>query len=160
VYAPNPTWHSLQTKSLVTVHPLGGCIMGETGAEGVVNHKGQVFAGASGTEVYSGLYVDDGAVLPRPLGVNPSLTISAVAERTCALMAADRGWKIDYEAPSRPRAKAATTAGVEFTETMKGFWSAGAPDFEAGAKQGAEARNAFQFTLTIRGDDANEMVKE
>ncbi len=164
VYAPNPTWHSMQTQTLVSVHPLGGCIMGESAAEGVVNHKGQVFAGAAGAAVYEGLYVDDGAVLPRPLGVNPSLTISAVAERTCALIAADRGWKIDYDAPSRPDSKVssavATTAGIEFTETMKGFWSAGAADFETGASQGAAAGNVFQFTLTIRGEDVNAMVQE
>jgi cholesterol oxidase len=147
VFTPNPTWHSLQRKSLVSVHPLGGCIMGESAVEGVVNHKGQVFSGAAGTDVYGGLYVDDGAVLPRPLGVNPSLTISAVAERTCALIAKDRGWTIDYDAVSRPRelATAATTAGIEFTETMKGFWSPG---------------NSFEFTLTVRGDDVNRMLKE
>jgi cholesterol oxidase len=55
VFAPNPTWHSLQSKSLVSVHPLGGCVMGEDASSGVVNHKGQVFAGASGTTVYPNL---------------------------------------------------------------------------------------------------------
>src|ERR1017187_9540922 len=160
VYAPNPTWHSLQTKSLVSVHPLGGCIMGESAGQGVVNHKGQVFAGQNGATVYEGLYVDDGAVLPVPLGVNPSLTISAVAERTCALIAADRGWTIDYKAVSRPKAPVITAVGVEFTETMKGFWAQGAADFETGATFGKEAANSFQFTLTIRGDDVNLMVKE
>ena len=160
VYAPNPTWHSLQTKSLVSVHPLGGCIMGESAGQGVVNHKGQVFAGQNGATVYEGLYVDDGAVLPVPLGVNPSLTISAVAERTCALIAADRGWTIDYKAVSRPKAPVITAVGVEFTETMKGFWAQGAADFETGASFGKEAANSFQFTLTIRGDDVNLMVKE
>jgi len=107
VFAPNPTWHSLQSKSLVSVHPLGGCVMGEDAASGVVNHKGQVFAGAQGADVYPNLYVDDGAVLPRPLGVNPSLTISAVAERTCALIARDHGWKIDYTLGSQPLRAAA-----------------------------------------------------
>jgi cholesterol oxidase len=161
VFVPNPTWHSLQKKSLVSVHPLGGCIMGEDAARGVVNHKGQVFAGASGSEVYSGLYVDDGAVMPRPLGVNPSLTISAVAERTCALIAQDRGWTIDYTLGSAPRkAAAAATVGVEFTETMKGFWAEGAGDYAAAAARGQASGNSLEFTLTIRGDDVNRMLTE
>ena len=89
----------------------------------------------------SNLYVDDGAVLPRPLGVNPSLTIGAVAERTCALIAQDRGWNIDYQSlGSKPRqTMAAATAGVEFTETMKGYFSTKVKDdFGQGAKIGRE----------------------
>ena len=160
VFVPNPTWNSLQQKSLVSVHPLGGCIMAEDAEHGVVNHKGQVFVGASGNTVYQGLYVDDGAVVPRPLGVNPSLTISAIAERTCALIAQDHGWTIDYQAVSHPKAAAATTAGIEFTETMKGFWTAGAPDFATGETQGKTAGNNLQFTLTIRGEDVQKMLAE
>ncbi len=161
VYTPNPSWHSLQSKSLVSVHPLGGCVMGEDAASGVVNHKGQVFAGAAGSAVYPNLYVDDGAALPCPLGVNPSLTISAVAERTCALIAKDRGWTIDYTLGSKPqKAMATAAAGVEFTETMKGFWAQGAVDYTSGAQQGKAANNSFQFTLTIRGDDVNRMLAE
>jgi cholesterol oxidase len=160
-YAPNPSWHSLQSKSLVSVHPLGGCVMGEDASSGAVNHKGQVFAGSSGTAAYPSLYVDDGAVLPRPLGVNPSLTISAVAERTCALIAQDRGWTIDYTLGSKPRqAVAAAAAGIEFTETMKGFWMEGATDYAAGALRGETAGNSFEFILTIRGDDVNRMLSE
>ncbi len=41
----NPTWSSALHNELVTVHPLGGCPMGECGKTGVVNHKGQVFFG-------------------------------------------------------------------------------------------------------------------
>ena len=46
-YIPNPYWAGLfaklrHTKGVTTVHPLGGCGMGETGQEGVVNHEGQV----------------------------------------------------------------------------------------------------------------------
>ena len=161
VFAPNPTWHSLQSKSLVSVHPLGGCVMGEDATNGAVNHKGQVFAGASGTAVYPNLYVNDGAVLPRSLGVNPSLTIAAVAERACALIAQDRGWKIDYTLGSKPRqTMAVTTAGIEFTETMKGFWAAATTDYASGARRGEATGNTFQFTLTIRGDDVNRMLSE
>lgn len=61
--------------NLITPHPLGGCNMGANAAEGVVNHRGEVFG-------YPRLYVADGAVVPRSLGLNPSRTIAALAERT------------------------------------------------------------------------------
>ena len=72
------TWTAL--KNLVTPHPLGGCCMGTTRNNGVVDHKGEVFG-------YPGLYVADGAIVPRPIGLNPSRTIAALAERVAALMA-------------------------------------------------------------------------
>ncbi|KAG0051520.1 hypothetical protein BGZ83_003600 [Gryganskiella cystojenkinii] len=83
-------------EAVVTVHPIGGCGMGRKGAEGVINHKGQVFTG-QGTKVYEGLYVMDGAVMPMSLGVNPFLTISGLAERAVALLCRDRGWTIKYD---------------------------------------------------------------
>jgi cholesterol oxidase len=67
-------------RALVTVHPLGGCRLGTSAADGVVDHTGEVFG-------YPGLYVADGALLPRALGRNPSLTIAALAERIAYLMA-------------------------------------------------------------------------
>lgn len=48
--------------------------MGPSADRGVVNHLGEVFG-------YENLYVADGAIVPRPLGVNPSRTIGALAER-------------------------------------------------------------------------------
>jgi cholesterol oxidase len=69
-------------KSLVTVHPLGGCAMAGGPEEGVVDHRGQVFG-------YPNLFVADGALLPRPTGRNPSMTIGALAERTADLMTRD-----------------------------------------------------------------------
>jgi cholesterol oxidase len=72
-----PTWTLLH--SLVTPHPLGGCCMGDTRDHGVVDHKGEVFG-------YRNLYVCDGAVIPEALGVNPSRTIGALAERTAAIL--------------------------------------------------------------------------
>jgi cholesterol oxidase len=59
---------------VITVHPLGGCPMGRTAAEGVVDSYGEVFN-------HPGLYVADGAVMPGPTGPNPSLTIAALADR-------------------------------------------------------------------------------
>ena len=72
-----PYWKLLQ--GLITVHPLGGCAMGRDVDEGVVDHRGQVFG-------YPNLYVADGAILPRPTGRNPSMTIGALAERVADLM--------------------------------------------------------------------------
>ena len=56
-----------------TAHILGGCRMGESSAKGVVDFKGEVFG-------YPNLFVVDGSVVPANLGVNPSLTITALAE--------------------------------------------------------------------------------
>ncbi|MEK1836879.1 MAG: GMC family oxidoreductase, partial [Pseudomonas sp.] len=77
IWVENPIWTKLLKHSIVSVHPLGGCVMGEDAGQGVVNHKGQVFSGANGTDVYASLYVTDGAVIPTSLAVNPLLTISA-----------------------------------------------------------------------------------
>jgi cholesterol oxidase len=73
-----PTWTLF--KDLITPHPLGGCNMGVDAATGVVDHAGRVFG-------YPGLYVADGAIVPEALGVNPSRTIGALAERVASLIA-------------------------------------------------------------------------
>lgn len=75
----------------VSVHPLGGCVMGADAGDSVVNDRGQVYAGSAGRHTHAGLYVTDGSVIPRSLGANPSLTIAALAERTARLMLADLG---------------------------------------------------------------------
>lgn len=100
IFIKNLIWSEFFGHDLVTVHPLGGCVMGEDARRGVVNHKGQVFASTSGTEVYEGLYVTDGSVIPRAVGVNPLLTISAISERCCALIAKDRDWTYNVDLPS------------------------------------------------------------
>jgi cholesterol oxidase len=56
-----------------TAHILGGCIMAESSAKGVINFDGKIHG-------YENLYVIDGSMVPANLGVNPSLTITALAE--------------------------------------------------------------------------------
>jgi cholesterol oxidase len=68
-------------KTLITPHPLGGCSMADEPAHGVVNHRGEVFG-------YRNLYVADGSVIPRAIGLNPSKTIAAVSERIAAFITA------------------------------------------------------------------------
>jgi cholesterol oxidase len=129
-YLRNPVWTKLLKKELVTVHPLGGCPMAEDAEHGVVDDRGRVFSGAQGKDLYDGLYVSDGAIMPRSLGVNPLLTISALAERNVALLARDHGWEIDYTLPSAQAQgspqPAAPLLGIQFTETMKGYFSTSA----------------------------------
>jgi cholesterol oxidase len=60
-----------------TVHPLGGCPMADEPEQGVVDEYGSVYG-------YGGLYVLDGSIVPTALGVNPSKTIAALAERGAA----------------------------------------------------------------------------
>lgn len=70
--------------AVFTVHPLGGCRMGDMPVSSVVNHWGAVWRGDG--ELHDGLYVMDGSTIPSALGANPMLTITALAERACALI--------------------------------------------------------------------------
>ena len=159
-YVKNPMWTSLTGNSLVTVHPLGGCGMGESAETGVVDHRGVVFADRTGTAVHEGLYVSDGSVIPRSVGVNPFLTICALAERTCAIMAEERGFTIPYALPSKPRSEVGEQRiGVTFTEAMRGFFRADPSlDFATAARAGEDADSRLEFTVTITSDDLNAML--
>lgn len=99
-YVKNPLAGTVMGHQPATAHPLGGCTMGQDCSDGVVNHKGQVYDAGSGetaTDVHRGLYVIDGAVIPRSLGVNPLLTITALSERAMIHMAHDYGMSIDAD---------------------------------------------------------------
>jgi cholesterol oxidase len=78
-FIENPLWRFTLFQTLMTVHPLGGCPMGEDHTTGLVNDLGQIFDRAG--RVHDGLYVADGSIVPGALNVNPFLTISALAER-------------------------------------------------------------------------------
>jgi cholesterol oxidase len=102
-YVKNPLAGTVMGHQPATAHPLGGAGMGAERADGVVNHKGQVFdagAGRGSTAVHEGLYVVDGAVMPRSLGVNPLFTITALAERAMLHMAQDYRLSFDDAAAS------------------------------------------------------------
>jgi cholesterol oxidase len=76
-----------------TVHPLGGCAMGDRRSQGVVDENGEVFG-------HEGLFVADGSVMPGPVGPNPSLTIGALA------------WRIAETAGGRMRERSAGRVGA------------------------------------------------
>ena len=56
-----------------SAHILGGCVIGPSPDSGVVDGQNRVYG-------YKGMYVVDGSMIPANLGVNPSLTITAMAE--------------------------------------------------------------------------------
>ena len=74
---------SLLTETLLgiptTAHILGGCCMGESAKTGVIDARNRVFG-------YDGLFVVDGAAISANPGVNPSLTITALAERAMSFV--------------------------------------------------------------------------
>ncbi len=99
---PNPTWlpvaddavkrlatmvdgipQSSITEALfnvpTTAHLLGGCVIGADASSGVVDHAHRVFG-------YTNLLVIDGSTMPANVGVNPSLTITAMAERAVSMI--------------------------------------------------------------------------
>jgi cholesterol oxidase len=98
---PNPTWIPVANRSArivadkiggqpkgsifeatlnmpTTAHFIGGCPIGQSAADGVVDPYHRVHG-------YEGLHIVDGSVVTANLGVNPSLTITAMAERAMAL---------------------------------------------------------------------------
>jgi cholesterol oxidase len=62
----------------MTAHIIGGCVIGATPEQGVIDPYHRVFG-------YEGLHVVDGSAISANLGVNPALTITAQAERAFAL---------------------------------------------------------------------------
>jgi cholesterol oxidase len=147
-YVPNPIWTKILKHRLVTVHPLGGCGMGADATAGVVDSECRVFSNSSGSDIHAGLYVCDGAAMPRSLGVNPLLTISAVAERAMIHLARRENRTVDM-APRPPAAVQDTpkTVGIRFTERMAGTIQpvAGGPQSDAAFVVTVSAQDAARF---------------
>lgn len=141
---PNPAWRPLpgtledlfgeQRGPLLTVHPLGGCAMGDDASRGVVNDLGEVFdpRHGDGLGVHEGLIVLDGAIVPGSLGTNPALTIATLAQRGITRLRERWGWQAADAAPGplrhRPRLRAMPDPAahertrVELGEQLRGWW--------------------------------------
>lgn len=112
---PSPAWRPVPREleplvrergPVLTVHPLGGCPMGESHLDGVVNHLGQVFrVTQAGSQPWPDLVVLDGSILPGSVGANPALTIATLALRASRGLA--RTWNWVREEPPRAQAPAA-----------------------------------------------------
>jgi cholesterol oxidase len=159
-FLDNPIW---LLNRVVTVHALGGCRMGRSDAEGVVDPYGRVFN-------HPGLHVADGSVMPGPVGANPSLTIAALAERFADAM---------LEGAPEPERRPARTAGsahgappaaapapddgaiaLSFTEEMKGYLDFEETDYDVAYRAGKAADRRLMFHLTITADDVERFVED
>jgi hypothetical protein len=142
IYLQNPAWRPLPDSvrealsgptlgnSMFTVHPLGGCPMGDDVGAGVVDDIGSVYKGSG--ERHEGLYVLDGSIVPCALGVNPLLTITALAERAMEKIVPGILAQREAAAPGLPefpkdRVNGAAYANpegdrvaLEFTEVLRG----------------------------------------
>ncbi len=70
-----------------TAHILGGCPIGASAEEGVIDTRNEVFG-------HPGLFVIDGSMVPSNLGVNPSLTITALAEHAMSQIESKPGAQV------------------------------------------------------------------
>lgn len=89
--APGSAINEVLADTPTTAHVLGGAVIGSSPADGAIDPYHRVFG-------YPGLHVVDGAAVPANLGVNPSLTITAMAERAMAM------WPNREEPDRRPLA--------------------------------------------------------
>jgi cholesterol oxidase len=142
-----PNWSFLGQPS--APHNLGGCPMGESADAGVVDAEGQVFG-------YPGLHVLDSAIIPAAVGVNPSHTIAAVAERcieaTIRRLTGEERWRAPESGravrPDLPEDRvslggspqpAPAAGGMRWRERMSG-------SFEL---DGAERRASFEIAVGV-----------
>ncbi len=97
----------------MTVHAQGGAAIGEDSDRGVVDRHGEVFG-------HPGLFVVDASVFPAPVGVNPSATILALAERNVlAFIRTQRGaaWPLGDESPGARQFHKQLSQARDFAES-------------------------------------------
>jgi cholesterol oxidase len=86
---PWGAWNETILDAPTTAHILGGCVIGDSPETGVIDPYHRVYG-------YEGLTVSDGSAVSANLGVNPSLSITALTERAMSL------WPNKGEADPRP----------------------------------------------------------
>ncbi|SDJ06172.1 Choline dehydrogenase [Bradyrhizobium sp. Rc2d] len=173
----NPLWRPFseelerlfgrQRGPLLTVHPLGGCAMGDNCRQGVTDHCGRVFDvdGPGDKSVHKGLVVLDGSIVPTSLGINPALTISVLALR--AITQLKEEWKLKPR--SSPKSSASPEARpifaspttitnpkptlIELTEQLRGHGY-----FRTG--MGRKHKCALQLTLTTAPAPVTNLVAD
>jgi choline dehydrogenase-like flavoprotein len=118
-WIPNPAWRILPesassvmsgpvpVSSMTTVHPLGGCIMGDDPNTSVVDDVGRLWRSdyrddapeKSDWARHENFFVLDGSIIPTSIGVNPLLTITALAERAMHALKARQGERKHIQNP-------------------------------------------------------------
>lgn len=173
IETPDPLWAWTNGRSLISVHPLGGCAMADDADRGVVDDRGRVFDPAGGG-VHDGLYVCDGSVLPCALDANPSLTIAAIAERTAEELIRERGWTpspVSQSPAPTPEAAAAADAPadaadqervrLQFSERLTGFVAMDAHGgYTEGYDRGRDDDARVELLITIEYDDFRAVLAD
>lgn len=168
-YVDNPMW---LRKRIITVHPVGGAPMGRDPSVGVCDSFGEVFG-------HPGLYIADGAVMPGPVGTNPSLTIAAMADRMCTRLLeqppAMKAVGVDLGdtrsvtnggtngGTNRERCQPAhrpDSTSLSFTEEMGGMCTPKVRYGILGATGHGQRQEPMAFRLTITADDVERFLDD
>lgn len=184
-YINSPFYASLGEQQ-ITIHIIGGTRMASdgNGHTGATDDTGRLFKGNS-RDVYNGLIIVDGSVIPTALGVNPFATITAVAERAVYEAAHRSGLTIDYKTTNgildfekRPRharpmvgslkrahdtvqeALNSSSQGIAFTEVMSGFINVpdDIEDYDTAFNSAAAAGATAKFFLSVHAWNTDNLV--
>ena len=157
----NPIWSELTNHGLITVHPLGGCIIAEDAERGVVNHKGQVF-GVSGERTCTTACMWLMARSSSLTGSEPTADDFSPGGKNLRAPGEGPRMRISYDLPSAPPAPLQPSKlGIQFTETMRGHFSTRVlGDYQRAAERGKRDDSPFEFTLTIISNDLDKMLDD
>ena len=143
--------------TVTTVHPLGGCVMGDDFQNSVVDDQGRVRFAEN--QIYDNLQVLDASIIPTSLGANPFLTITALAERAMTFVPALKApqaihvpVRLDTPQPTAPQyAKQPITASITEVQNCDDFAVHGALAQLVSAADGGTVKARFE--LTTQDDD-------